>query len=268
MTNICDYCKKGFSRNDSCQRHLKICKVKKQLDDKKNEEKVSELEIKEEEINVLKQKIKQKEKELKQKDEFIAFQKNLLENTKKEINNSQTNNITINTSLSLQELMANIEPINFDDINNSIHKFTDKYIDKGFEGYAKFLCEHPCKKKFVTTDNARSVIAYKTSENIIVKDPDAQKLFNKSLRENADSLLKKINYRKQYLDEKLDKNITELETYEIDKQQRIIDDVSLLKQGIEQTKKNEIISNKKAIKIIKKKGLENVQQNTKKEITN
>jgi hypothetical protein len=218
--------------------------------------------------------------ELLKKDEEIEFLKTLLlsftnNSQKKEtnINNSknQINITNINQTFSLTDIVSTLEPIDFSEIANSINCFTIKYMDEGHEGFAKFLCNHPCKEKFITTDHNRSVISYKTSENVIIKDPQAQMLLNRSLKENAEELLARLEQRKEYLNEKLDSSLSELDDIEIDKEQKKIDSINSLRNNIKKVLKNEIILNKPAVEVIKKNGLKNYQyifQNSLKSLEN
>lgn len=256
----CCFCQKIYSTKSNVNKHKKMCK--------KNPE------------NNLEQKkiIEQQSEELLKKDEEIEFLKTLLlsftNNSQKgetNINNTKNQIIVNNNNFSLSDIVSTLEPIDFSEIANSINSFTIKYMDEGNEGFAKFLCNHPCKEKFITTDHNRSVISYKTSENVVIKDPQAQMLLNRSLKENAEELLARLDQRKEYLNEKLDSSLSELDDIEIDKEQKKIDSINSLRNNIKKVLKNEIILNKPAVEVIKKNGLKNYQyifQNSYKSLEN
>lgn len=264
MSNtVCNFCNKTYSTKFNLNKHQKICKGKiktfEQLENENNK----------------------KDKELMEKDEQIAFLKSLLisytsnankdnrecNNTINKDNRESTNTtniknfnqIIINNNFSINDIVSYLEPIDYKEISNAIDYYTVKYMDEGYEGFAKFLCNHPCKEKFITTDNNRSVVSYKTVENMLIKDPQAQMLLTKSLRENANEILSKLNARKEYLSNMLDKNISELDDDEIEKEQKKIDDINQLRNSIKKITQDDIVINKKAVSVMTKKGLQNYQ---------
>jgi len=253
MSNtVCNFCNKTYSTKFNLNKHQKICKGKiktfEQLESENNK----------------------KDKELMEKDEQIAFLKSLLisyTNNAVKDNRESTNTtniknfnqIIINNNFSINDIVSYLEPIDYKEISNAIDCYTVKYMDEGYEGFAKFLCNHPCKEKFITTDNNRSVVSYKTVENMLIKDPQAQMLLNKSLKENADKILSRLSERKEQLSSMLDKNIGDLDDDEIEKEQKKIDDINQLRNSIKKITQDEIVINKKAVSVMTKKGIQNYQ---------
>jgi len=101
--NLCKYCKKTFSRSDSLNRHLKICKEKDNIDDMKNEYET----LKKELLKLIKKRCKIHPKTLEKmcRDNNITIDNSIINNQKtinnnqKTINNNQTNNITNNVQI-------------------------------------------------------------------------------------------------------------------------------------------------------------------------
>ena len=254
---VCNFCNKKYSTKFNLNKHQKICKSK-----------IKTFEQLEREHKIKCDVIDKKDKELLEKDEQIAFLKSVIisySSNKNNKENSSTTNIKnfnqiiINNNFTINDLISYLEPIDYKEISNAIDSYTIKYMDEGYEGFAKFLCNHPCKEKFVTTDNNRNVVSYKTVENILIKDPQAQMLLTKSLKENANEILLKLNARKEYLTKMLDKNIGDLDDDEIEKEQKKIDEINQLRNSIKKITQDEIVINKKAVSIITKKGLQNYQ---------
>lgn len=184
IVNKCIYCDKQFSTKQNTLLHMNKCNCKNLYEENK---KIKE-ELEKIKIEVIK------------KDEIINFQKSLLENYKNPLNQTNTqNNITIfNTTPTLKDLIANLEPIDFEEMKNRFENdLSNKYIDKGIEGIARFICDIPCNNKIFTTDYSRKVITYKTQEHIIV-DPKGSILLNTALKQNADTIIDKTEDRYNY----------------------------------------------------------------------
>jgi GH43 family beta-xylosidase len=101
----------------------------------------------------------------------------------------------------LTNKVEHLEPINFEEMKQQfINQFSNKYIDKGVEGLAQFICEIPCFNKFITTDYGRKTISFKLSEpkNQLVNDPKASILLNNTIKQNADTIIDKAEDRYQY----------------------------------------------------------------------
>lgn len=177
--HTCEFCKKKFSRKDSCTRHSKTCKSKLILDKEKEKDEI---------IRQKDELIKKMEIENVEKDEQIQFLKSLLVSNK-------GNNITINNNINIKQIVSKLEPIDFKDMGKYMDKFTNKYIDESLRGIAKFLCEYPYKGKFITTDHSRNTIAYRTKELNFIRDPDAFYLIKKTLEENKEDIIDKAKIR-------------------------------------------------------------------------
>ena len=190
---ICKFCNKSFSRKDSFNRHEKTCKSKMlfKIEEKDGLIKKMENDLieKNEEIEKKNKEIEKKNEEIIDKDEQIEFLKSLLVSNK-------TNNITINNNnINIKQIVSKLEPIDFKDMSKYMDKFTSKYIDESLIGIAKFICEHPYKGKFVTTDHSRNTIAYRTKDINFIRDPDAFYLLKKTLEENKEDIIDKAKVR-------------------------------------------------------------------------
>lgn len=196
---ICKFCSKSFSRKDSFNRHDKTCKSKMvfKIEEKdgliknmENEliEKNKEIEKKNEQIRKKNEEIEKKNEEIIDKDEQIEFLKSLLVSNK-------TNNITITNNINIKQIVSKLEPIDFKDMSKYMDKFTSRYIDQSLIGIAKFICEHPYKGKFITTDHSRNTIAYRTKDINFIRDPDAFYLLKKTLEENKEDIIDKAKVR-------------------------------------------------------------------------
>lgn len=246
---ICLYCDKEFSRSDSCKRHIKTCKSKPQ----------EQLLLETEQYKKL---LQEKDRELQKKEEEITFLTNLLNErlNKSTVTNNQTNNQTNNISINITQVVSKMESINYEEVSQYIHLLTNKYIDQGPEGFAHFLCEHPYKEKFITTDYARGTLCYKNKNKEIFKDPEGTVLINNSLKNNADAIIEKATDRKKYWKEQIDDDIDdELQEKEIKTKDKIVDLIKITQQS----KDNKVIDNqeiKDAIIILKKNGLQNIHK--------
>jgi len=245
--NFCEFCKKEFSRKDNCVRHVKTCKLRIKKQEEKNIETLEE---------TIAQKNKELEEILAQKDEEIVFLKDIIEHLKK-TNTNTTNNIK---NLNIIQVISKLDPIDFEDVSNNIHFLNDKYIDQGIEGFAEFLCQHPYKEKFITSDHSRNTFCFRTSNNNLIKDPEATLLINKSLKNNADIILEKASVRKKYWKNQIDDEIDDdFQEKEIKNNKNLKD---LLK--ITQKAKDDITIKTKEIKdavnILKKYGIETIQK--------
>lgn len=109
------------------------------------------------------------------------------------------NNLTnANNNITLKQVVSKLEPISYDEIKDSMSLFTNEYIDDGVIGFARFLCEHSCNSKIVTTDKSRNTIAYRTKFNDFIKDPECLNLINKTLQDNAQDIIRKTQERSDY----------------------------------------------------------------------
>ena len=201
----CLFCQKSFKTKRNHQNHLSICKIKKEQEHLKNSNELYSLKLKYQSIllenNTLKNDITILNKELERLQNIIANKTKSDEKNSNQINNNNNTQINIfNTTppQSLKDLINNLEPIDFNEIKSSFEKdLSNKYIDKGIEGIARFICDVPCQNKILTTDYSRKVITYKTQEQIIV-DPKGSLLINTALKQNADTIIDKTEDRYNY----------------------------------------------------------------------
>ena len=194
----CEFCKKFFSTKSNCNKHKSICKIKK-IKEIENKEKTDIINQKNEEL-------KKKDYELKQKEEQITFLKSMLETytNKPNIVNYNSNN-TVNNNLTIKQMVTKLDPIDFKDIKEHMNNYSTSYQDKGSKGYAEFLCEHPFKDKFITTDFTRNTIAYKTKEIDFIRDPESSYLITRSIKENSDEIIEKASKRLTTINTKIKK---------------------------------------------------------------
>jgi hypothetical protein len=199
QANICEFCKRIFSSKSNCTKHKHICKIKKIIDDQQKETTI-----------ILKQKedeIKEKDYQLRQKEDQIKFLKSMLESyTNKPTNISYNNCNNVNNNLTIKQMVSKLDPINFKDVRDHIDNFTSSYQDQGTQGFAKFLCDHPFKDKFITTDFSRSIIAYKTNDHEFVRDPESSYLINRTIKENKSDIIESSNIRLNFVNNKIMKS--------------------------------------------------------------
>jgi hypothetical protein len=250
-STTCDFCNKNFSRKSNYNKHLQICKIKKEQDYIKSN---NELELLKTENANLKSQVKILTDDL-------ELLKNILENQSKQptkqTNNTQNNNITINTSQSLRDLISNLDPINFEEMKSVFENdLSNKYIDKGIEGIARFICEVPCRDKFFTTDYSRKVITYKTSDDQIISDPKATILLNTAIKQNADTIIDKAEGRYQYWKSQIDESREEdIEPDESDLEHKL--HTKKLKTIAQKVKDNISVDSTEATNVIILKGIVN-----------
>jgi predicted RNase H-like nuclease (RuvC/YqgF family) len=180
----CEFCSKKLSTKNNLNEHLKICKEKiyalySNLENENNqiksqyEDKINQMQ---DEITLLKSTIH----ELEMKNREYEIQQKYINQSKEEyreligkvsttINNTYSN--TSNNNITLKQIVSKLEPICYDDIKNSMNLFTNEYLDDGIMGFARFLCEHSCNNKIITSDKSRNTIAYRTKFNDFIKDP-------------------------------------------------------------------------------------------------
>lgn len=242
----CEFCSKVFSTKSNLSRHKKICiekKIQEQLDyeEKKYENKVEEQ----------KKIIEEKNREIEQKDEQIAFLKTLLETCVQKPNIRNNNNsITINNNITTKDVVESLEPIEFDEIKESLKDFGFKYIRKGVKGLAEYLCKTSCNGKFVVTDNSRDILAYNTKQKKYVRDPKGQYLLNKTLRDNSDILLEKVKKDREWM-----YNTQEENEYEND-----IQHVEILQTLIKKSNNEVSVDHADFSTEMKKHGIENLNK--------
>lgn len=212
----CLFCKKTFSSKGNCQRHLTICKVKKLVEEQNitiTNQEIKEILVRDEQISTLTTKLLEKDKristltiELLAKDEQINLLKSIIENQKPTVinNNNNYKNTNTNTNNTINYI-SNLEPINFEDMKEHFeNNLSNKYIDKGVEGIAMFICDVPCENKFITSDYARKIVSYKTADEKTIIDPKGHILLNTAIKQNADTIIDKAEDRYQYWKNQID----------------------------------------------------------------
>lgn len=231
---LCPFCKKEYSTKTNCKKHQKICKQKD------NE-------------TLLKEEIKKLKESLIVKDEQINLLKSIVENQKSTVinnNNYKNTNNTIN-------YISNLEPINFQEMKEQFeNNLSNKYIDKGVEGIAMFICDLPCENKFITSDYSRKILTYKNQQQQIIIDPKGNILLNTAIKQNADTIIGKAENRYQYwktqIDEAREEDI-EPDKSDIEKKNK----TKKLKTIAQKAKDNIIFDSTDATNIIIAKGMEN-----------
>ena len=215
----CDFCDKLYNSNYYLQVHLQMCKNKSvstiETKLKEKDEFIKYLEAENKQLkNIINElELKAKEYEIEQKyiNEYKENYKELLGkvNTTTINNNTYTQN---SNNITMKQVVSNLEPISYDDIKNSMPLFTNEYIDDGLVGFARFLCEHSCNNKIVTSDKSRNTIVYRTKFNDFIKDPECLNLINKTLQDNSEEIIRKTNDRKEYYRDLMDMD-DEFDTY-------------------------------------------------------
>lgn len=158
--------------------------------------------------------LKNKEYEIAQK--YINESKNeykeMIGKVSTTINSYSNQTSSNNNNITLKQIVSKLEPISYDDIKKSMTLFTNDYIDDGIIGFARFLCDHSCNNKIITSDKSRNTIAYRTKFNDFIKDPECLYLINKTLQDNSDEIIRKTEERREYYKELFDVD-DEFETY-------------------------------------------------------
>jgi len=174
--------------------------------------------LEDEQTNLKKQifdlQLKNKEYEIAQK--YICESKNeykeMIGKVSTTINSYSNNQTSSNNNITLKQIVSKLEPISYDDIKKSMSLFSNEYIDDGIIGFARFLCDHSCNNKIITSDKSRNTIAYRTKFNDFIKDPECLYLINKTLQDNSDEIIRKTEERREYYKELFDVD-DEFETY-------------------------------------------------------
>lgn len=205
--SVCKFCNKDFHNNFNLKRHQKSCKeilkhenevLKKSLEELKIE-KNQIIQTLQEEITQLKnENIRCKfeiESAIRTAEERKTNYETLLDKFDRPVNN---NNIITYNKTNIRQIVSKLEPICFDKIKESMSLLSNDYIDDGIKGFAKFLCDHSLNNKFITTDNSRSIIAYRTDFYDFIRDPECLTLINKTLKENHEEVIKKSIDRMEY----------------------------------------------------------------------
>jgi len=257
--NLCQYCNKQYSTKGNATKHENLCRknpnnplyVNENMT--KNEKKLFSL-IKQQkkEIELLKSKLNHSNKK-----EIINNSINTI-NSNNCNNTNNTNHVTIiNNRQFSKNIIEDLKPINFGGMKEHFkNDFSNKYIDKGMTGLANFICDVPCKDKFITTDFGRQTILFKISNDQAVSDPKANMLLNNTIKQNADTIIEKAEDRYQYyiaqIQEARDDDI-EPDKLHVEKKNKTKE----LKSIVQNVKDNISIEFPEATKVIVLKGMTN-----------
>jgi hypothetical protein len=125
-------------------------------------------------------------------------------------NNNSTNT---NNNITLKQVVSTLEPISHDDIKDSMVHFTNKYIDDGVKGFAKFMVDFVCNNKIVTSDHSRNTIAYRTTYENFIRDPECINIINRTLKQNSNYIINVLDERKEHYRKLMDENSDDFDTH-------------------------------------------------------
>jgi len=125
-------------------------------------------------------------------------------------NNNSTNT---NNNITLKQVVSTLEPISHDDIKDSMVHFTNKYIDDGVKGFAKFMVDFVCNNKIVTSDHSRNTIAYRTTYENFIRDPECINIINSTLKQNSNYIINVLDERKEHYRKLMDENSDDFDTH-------------------------------------------------------
>lgn len=211
----CNHCRKFFTTKQNLESHLLICK-KKSEDEKEEQTQFLNKILKENETlkhtkKYLKNEIDNKNKlynELKVNydnllNKFERLEEKYLDfaSKSKVVNTTNNNYHTQNSTnnLTVKQYVSQLQPITAIDFQNTLQHYSDKYIDEGAIGYAKFLLDHPCNNKIVTTDLSRKIVAYRTDKNEFIKDPKCRELIKMAIVDHKNDILNICSKRRKLL---------------------------------------------------------------------
>ena len=242
----CIFCKRELSNKSNTIKHQKICKKNPMLIKGKNNE-----------IDYIK--LYTIIEEQKKENELLKERINMIEKNITIHKTQNNNNLIINTTQSIKEIFESLGIIDFNTVSEDIDKAKPKDLcDKGLESFAQFICDGPCKNKFITTDNGRKIIAWKNNQGIIINDPKAQLLQSTIIKQNAETIIDKTNERKQYYKSSIEQsNRFEQEPLKEDKDG--VKRTNNFIKTIENIKKGAVVDDPNAIKVFLAKGIENKQ---------
>lgn len=187
----CENCNRIFANVYTLQRHYKSCKKILQENEKdktieQQKESITNLIF---EVKLILSKyelLKEQHDKLQEQYDKLQEQYTLVCSQAKIINNYNT---STNNNLTVKQFVSTLQPITSEDFSNSLHFYTEKYIDEGAIGYAKFILDHPCNNKIITTDLSRKVVAYRTDKNEFIKDPKCRELIKLAIEDQKDEIL-------------------------------------------------------------------------------
>lgn len=214
----CEMCNKYYSTKFNLQKHVKICKIK--IENEKQTtcigcektfnsiftlnthykkcvyKKLIDLELENNNLKSLCETIKEEKIKLEIE---LKLRSDLPVGTT--ITNNYTSNNNSNTSnnhITLRQIVSKLEPICQDEIKSSMSLYTNEYVDDGIKGFARFLCDHSCNNKIITSDNSRHTIAYRTKFDDFIRDPECLNLINNTLKNNSYEIIQRADERRRY----------------------------------------------------------------------
>lgn len=193
----CDFCNKIYQSLSTLNNHHKKCvhKINKDLENN-NEFLLSENKKLKDTIETLKNEKVRLEIELRLRTEIVPVATSSTTITNNYTSNNNSN--TSNNHITLRQIVSKLEPICQDEIKSSMSLYTNEYVDDGIKGFARFLCDHSCNNKIITSDNSRHTIAYRTKFDDFIRDPECLNLINNTLKNNSEEIIQRADERRRY----------------------------------------------------------------------
>lgn len=229
----CKYCNKDFTSRYSLNRHVSACektfceKCNKKIFNGKCMNCINLIENIKIELKTDYEKLQKEYENLSVKYDNLKYkyetEKAVLEASKNEVKeqynillekiskpNVVYNNTTTNNKITLKNVVSKLPPISYD-LTNVLDNLTSKYIDEGMKGFAKFLVDHVCNNKIITTDHSRSTIAYRTNFENFIRDPECLSLINNTLKKNSEQIICRVEERKKHYRKLMEENTDDFE---------------------------------------------------------
>jgi hypothetical protein len=169
----CEVCFQSFIKEGNFKRHQ--CRQIRNIQ--------SRYEILEEKIRMLEQQNQTLQEERNRLVELLASRETTIVNN---ITNSNNNVVTFNTYFSNE-----VPVVTQNDIDNCLEHLSNDYLLQGPIGIAKFLCYHPYKEKFITTDKSRKIIMHNTEYKNLYKDEKCKWMIYNFLKTHSDLIVQK-----------------------------------------------------------------------------
>lgn len=186
----CNFCEKILTSKYRLNDHFVICKVKREIETKKEQEK---------EKTFTDNLIAEKDKIIQEMKQTIQDLQNKLYElaSRPQVVNSNSNNNNTNHT----NKIMNLQMITQEHLNSQAQHLTLEHIKKGAVGYGEYFLDHPLKDRVVCTDFSRRKIKYKNENGEIITDPELTIL--------SESLFKSIRERNRELAMQYTKELTE-----------------------------------------------------------
>jgi hypothetical protein len=208
----CNDCEKNFSSKHNLKIHKKSCQI---LDFKQKFESL------ERQVTSYQITIKGLENQLEsQKTEIEGLQDKLQEAFLKAIDKPTT------TNKIQHQIVQNLVQITPEHLEKSAENLTINHIEKGVDGYKKFLLDYPLKNSYYTNDYSRRIISFVDEDGKIVVDPNMtellQRIFKAIMSKNTELINKRIGEIVEYANQNPDNLCTELLALQWDKQRDML----------------------------------------------